>query len=459
MMKWKKYWTDCLTGIVVAAPVVLAALIDSCSAAVFAKESEDVRETERMYPRTALVDSLCPRIDFAVDSLCCIFDPQHSLEAFLGELETLLSGKDTVVNVVHIGDSHVQAGFYSGQVMHLLQDAFGNAGRGWISPLKLAKINEPKDYYITSNIRDWEIGRCIQKDPPCPLGPGAMGIRTQSDRVDFSVRISPVSGAGYAFRQMVLYRDSEAAPMLPVHGDTLSFDVCWGSETEAPDVVTDTFRISEEVAEVQLLAAPREDPADPQNRKTANCYYGFSLANGRPGILYHAVGQNGAMFVNYSRPEYVRRLALLKPSLLIVTLGTNESFAPESRFNSERFVAQMDSFVRLVKDCMPGTAILVTTPAESFRRVRRKQHEQNRNIQKVATAIRDYAGREGLACFDLYGATGGANSCRNWEKANLLGRDRVHYSVDGYCEQGKLLYKALVRLKLNQQNDEQNGGD
>ncbi|MDR0757097.1 MAG: GDSL-type esterase/lipase family protein [Tannerella sp.] len=459
MMKWKKYWTDYLTGIAIAVPVVLAAAVDSNYGAVSAKEYEEVREAERMYPRAAPVDSVCPLIDFAVDSLCCIADPQRSLDAFLGELETLLSGKDTVVNVVHLGDSHVQAGFYSGQVMRLLQDAFGNAGRGWISPLKLAKVNEPKDYYITSTIRDWEIGRCIQKDPPCPLGPGAMGIRTLSDRVDFSIRISPVSGAGYAFRQVVLYRDSEAAPMLPVHGDTLPFDICWGSEDEAPGVVTDTFRLSEETDEMQLLAAPREDPADRTARKSANCYYGFSLTNGRPGILYHAVGQNGAMFVNYSRPEYVRRLALLKPSLIIVTLGTNEASVPESRFSAERFVEQMDRFVRTVKDCMPGTAILITTPAESFRRVRRQQHEQNRNIPKVAAAIRDYAGSNGIACFDLYGATGGVNSCRHWEKANLLGRDRVHYSVDGYCEQGKLLYRALIRLKLNQQNGETDGGD
>ncbi|MDR1601286.1 MAG: GDSL-type esterase/lipase family protein [Tannerella sp.] len=453
MMKWKKYWTDRLTGIVIAAPIVAAALIDSFFSVVFAKDSEDVREAERMYPRAALVDSVSLRIDFAVDSLCRITDPSHSLDAFMDELEALLSGKDTVVNVVHLGDSHVQAGFYSGQVMHMLQEAFGNAGRGWISPLKLAKVNEPKDYFITSNIKDWEVGRCIQKNPPCPLGPGAMGIRTLSEQIDFSVCISPVSGAGYAFRQMVLYRDSEAAPMLPVHGDTIPFDICWGSEAEAPGVVTDTFRVAEEIDGVQLLAAPREIPADRQTKKNASCYYGFSLANGRPGILYHAVGQNGAMFVNYSRPEYIRRLALLKPSLLIVTLGTNEAFAPESRFSSEQLVMQMDSFVRTVKDCMPGTAILITTPAESFRRVRKRQYVQNRNIHKAATTIRDYAEKEGIACFDLYGATGGNNSCKKWEKANLIGRDRVHYSVDGYYEQGKLLYRALVRLKLNQQNE------
>ncbi|MDR2120948.1 MAG: GDSL-type esterase/lipase family protein [Tannerella sp.] len=442
MMKWKKLGID-LTGVLIALPVAAAAFAGSFYGHVPANEFED----ERPYARAMPVDSVCPRIDFAVDSLCRIVDASHSLDAFLDELEMLLAGKDTVVNVVHLGDSHVQAGFYSGQIMRMLQETFGNAGRGWISPLKLAKSNEPKDYFITSSIREWEIGRCIQKDPLCPLGPGGMGIRTPSDDVDFAIRISPVNGAGYTFNRLVMYRDSGAAPMLPSCGDSLSVDVCWGDGT---DVVADTFRIAGETDGIHLHAGRRESPA-------TNCYYGFSLSNGRPGILYHAVGQNGAMFANYSRPEYVRRLAALKPSLLIITLGTNESFVPESRFHPERFVLQMDSFVRLVKHILPGTAILITTPAESFRRVR-KRHERNRNILKVATAICEYAGSEGIACFDMYGATGGVNSCEKWKKANLLGRDRIHYSIDGYCEQGKLLYKSLIRLKLNQPH-ETYGGD
>jgi lysophospholipase L1-like esterase len=447
-----------MAGSAVAVLIAAAAVVNSFVATLSAGEPEEDRwEAERLYPRMPLTDSVSPQIAFAVDSLCRIIDPAHSLDAFLNELEALLAGKDTVVNVVHLGDSHVQAGFYTGQVMRLLQEAFGNAGRGWISPLKLARVNEPKDYFITSNIKEWEVGRCIQKEPVCPLGPGAMGIRTQSDQVGFSVRIVPEHGAGYAFNQLVLYRDGKAVPMLPAAGaDSLSIDVCWGGETGTAEVVTDTFRVAEEVGEMQLLPASRKDlTGEAGLQSNANCYYGFSLTNGRPGILYHSIGQNGAMFVNYSNPAYVRQLALLKPSLLIVTLGTNEAFGAV-RFKEEQFVSQMDDLIRLVQEHLPNTAILITTPAESFRRVQ-KRHERNANIQKVAMAITDYAGKEGIACFDLYSVTGGANSCEHWKKANLLGRDQIHYTIEGYHEQGKLLYKALVRLKLDQQNETYGG--
>ena len=54
--------------------------------------------------------------------------------------------------------------------MRLLQDEFGNAGRGWIAPFKLSRTNEPDDYFITSSVRDWIAGRCIQRKRKTSVG-------------------------------------------------------------------------------------------------------------------------------------------------------------------------------------------------------------------------------------------------------------------------------------------------
>ena len=79
-----------------------------------------------------------------------------------------------VVNILQLGDSHIQAGHLSGQVMRLFHHAFGNAGRGWIAPFKLSKTNEPDDYFINSVVRDWTAGRCIQRVPKTPIGIGGI---------------------------------------------------------------------------------------------------------------------------------------------------------------------------------------------------------------------------------------------------------------------------------------------
>lgn len=37
---------------------------------------------------------------------------EEPLERFFSELSSLKIGKDTVVSIVHLGDSHIQAGYY-----------------------------------------------------------------------------------------------------------------------------------------------------------------------------------------------------------------------------------------------------------------------------------------------------------------------------------------------------------
>src|SRR5690606_27294574 len=53
-----------------------------------------------------------------------------AMTGFYKALDALRSGTRQKVNVVHIGDSHIQADIFSGRLRTLLQDtgAFGNGG-------------------------------------------------------------------------------------------------------------------------------------------------------------------------------------------------------------------------------------------------------------------------------------------------------------------------------------------
>jgi len=407
---------------------------------------------EPLQSHAILIDTVCSQIPFVVDSLCFISDSTASLDIFSDELMALLAGKDTVIKILHIGDSHIQAGFLTGQVMRMLQETYGNAGRGWIAPFKLAKLNEPLDYFIQSpKIKEWTVGRCIQRDPKCPWGPGGIALQTESNSVDFKIRISPKRGTGYEFNEIHLFRDENTLPMLPVGVDSAYVQTAWGVRTENENVIVDTFRIADKIDSIYLHAARKDElPEEDLNLlETANRYYGFSLVNGNPGILYHSIGHNGATFTSYLNRDFMRQLTLFEPSLLIVSLGTNEAFGRS--FRVDNFESQMDEFIGLIKEYLPYTPILLTTPAESYQRIRKKGYQRNENYAKVAHTIAAYAQKEGLACFNLYEITGGANSCQKWQQASFYGRDRIHFTIDGYQEQGKLLYKALLRLQMNKQ--------
>jgi putative periplasmic protein len=156
------------------------------------------------------------------------------------------------------------------------------------------------------------------------------------------------------------------------------------------------------------------------------------------------------MYVNYTDEAYVRQLALLKPSLLIISMGTNETFG--RRFNTDEFSGQMEAFLALVKKELPNTAILLTTPPECYRRVRsgkQRTYVRNDNTERAARAIRNVAKKEEVACWDLFTTTGGKNSCRKWHSSRLMGRDRIHFTKEGYQEQGTLLFRAFMESYNN----------
>ncbi|MDL2209026.1 GDSL-type esterase/lipase family protein [Parabacteroides sp. OttesenSCG-928-O15] len=446
MMKRKPYITNLFFLLCLSGTALFLSSFSLANIHTLLQEWIEGEETISVLPIE--MDSMAPVTIPMIDSLCVLDDPERSLDSFFRELDLLSERKDTVVNIVHLGDSHIQAGYYSGRMMRRLHDVFGNAGRGWIAPFKLCKTNEPDDYFIKSVVQGWNTGRIVQQNPKAPVGLGGIGIQVVSPSINLDVVIGPVNGAGYTFNQAVLYRNEGSMPMLPVGTFRDSVRVSFSDTTIQSAILTDTFHISCLTDTLLIQSTRRKQGTDTLLPASAfsNSYYGFNLMNGGPGILYHSIGVNGAMFTHYTSREYLRQLALLQPSLLIVSLGTNESFG--RRFNREEFTAQVRDFVRLVKQELPGTALLLTTPAECYKRVtvnKKRTYVRNEHIERVAAAIAQVAEEEAISCWDLFTVTGGKNSSRKWLDKKLFGRDRIHFTKEGYYEQGELLFRAFIK--------------
>ncbi|MDR3267225.1 MAG: GDSL-type esterase/lipase family protein [Tannerella sp.] len=393
------------------------------------KSYATIKENEK-----TIQDDISLNLPFIADSLCVIKDSTHSLNGFYKDLSMLLEGKDTIINIIHIGDSHIQAGFLTGSAMRLLQNAFGNAGRGWISPLKLSQTNEPNDYFITSGVKHFISSACIQKAPKCTWGLGGIGIETSDAKIDLGILIAPNNGAGYDFNKALLFRDKSSKQLFP------ESDIdCFQSRLPFEDVLIDTFRCNNLINSLQIQSFETDTFPD------ASIYYGFLLTNGHSGILYHALGVNGARYIDFTNRKYIRQLSLLNPALIIVSLGTNETFG--KNFSKPEFERQVDSFVSLINEELPNTSILLTTPAETYKRLRNKQkrsYVKNENTEKATDVITSYTSIKGIACWDLFAVSGGSNSCKNWFQTGMFANDRIHFTQKGYDEQGKLLYKALI---------------
>lgn len=165
-------------------------------------------------------------------------------------------------------------------------------------------------------------------------------------------------------------------------------------------------------------------------------------------LLYTDMGINGAFCTTFTRPDRVAAVAALKPDLLILSFGTNESH--NRRYNSMLHYQQMDDLVRLLRDSLPHVPMLMTTPPGSYdsqrQRGRRRTYRINPRTETAARTICRYADANGLAVWDLYMIAGGpTRACLNWQEAHLMRPDHVHYLPEGYRLQGELLFEALLK--------------
>ena len=172
---------------------------------------------------------------------------------------------------------------------------------------------------------------------------------------------------------------------------------------------------------------------------------GARLAETFGAISYIDKGVNGATCLTFTHPDRITEIAALKPELLILSFGTNESH--NRRYNINVHYNQMDELVKLLRDSLPNIPILLTTPPgsyESFRqRRRRRTYAINPRTATAAETIRRYAKDHRLLVWDMYDVVGGKR--RAWTEANLMRPDHVHYLPEGYILQGNLLYQALIQ--------------
>lgn len=165
-------------------------------------------------------------------------------------------------------------------------------------------------------------------------------------------------------------------------------------------------------------------------------------------VSYTDMGVNGATCLTFTHPGRIAEIAAMKPELLILSFGTNESH--NRRYNVNIHYNQMDELVKLLRAALPDVPILLTTPPGSYESFRQKRRKRTYSINpRTATAsetIRRYAEDHHLLVWDMYDVVGGRRrACTNWAEAKLMRPDHVHYLPEGYILQGELLYQALIQ--------------
>ena len=317
-------------------------------------------------------------------------------------------------SIVQVGDSHIQPGILTDQVRKALQRVYGNGGRGLIAPLALAGTNEPRDYVISSTTAVTAKSRLMSRTWPVENGLTGVSVQFGGQRTSLTLR---AKNDDDRFSTVTLFH----APRGSYESARVGDDVVMARE---PSPYASTFVLNGSRNEVTLEDLPCQAP-----------FYGAYLLNNTTGVVVSEIGNNGATCALYNKVDnWAEQLKLLRPELVIISLGTNEAYGTPSAM-----ATSLDRMVRNIKQAIPGAKILLVTPVET------QKGKGRTGTAQVRELIINYGKRNRIAVWDMYAVCGGQGSSNKWLSTGLMNNgDRLHQLEPGYTLQGMLLGDALL---------------
>lgn len=354
----------------------------------------------------------------------------EALAHFFQQLKKLEAGDLRQVRIAHIGDSHIQADFLPGKMRYLLQEQFGNAGRGLVFPYKQAGTHSPIDFKTESEA-EFEGKRSVFKKGGPSIGISGMSVQAQSAEFDIYFYLKERYGLLEPFDRLSIFKE----PM--ENGPETVLKV--GEEELTPLPSSDPGQIIFQLPEEATSATFSVKNQPPFSEGMT--IHGWLLENTqKPGILYNMMGVNGTTYFHFNRCEYfLSELNMLSPDLIIVSLGTNEALTRD--FTTAALRREADKFLAQVRESCPQSSILITTLPEAWQRKQRP----NPHIEPAQQALKDLAKDFEAGIWDLYETMGGRGAMQDWVDAQLGYVDYIHFTQMGYELQADLLYTALMK--------------
>ena len=352
-----------------------------------------------------------------------------AMEHFYDKLDSLFFTGQGHINILHIGDSHIQAGVLTQQVRDNLLNLYPGitAGRGLVFPFM--KTNTPASFCV-NRTGEWVWNRnAVAFDTR--LGLAGASVTTSDPEANFSIvirekaprDITPVFDFNYV--KILGYGDMD--PVVHFNNETLVgiHDEEEGSYTFVLPDYTDSLYVDFNHAEGTFTVT------------------GIYLDNGMPGITYHGIGVNGARVESYLKClDLERDLRLVNPDLVIFGIGTNDAAA--DTFTPEKFISDYDDLIEIIHRVNPDCALLFITNNDCYKKVSKKKYAVNPNCELTEQAFFELAWKHNGAVWDFFDIMGGLGSMQKWQEEGVAQNDKVHFTNSGYALIGDLLFNALM---------------
>lgn len=340
-----------------------------------------------------------------------------------------------ITRILHYGDSIITADFVSGALRRMFQARFGDAGHGFILTAN------PWEWYFHNDVTHWASEGWSMSRITGPLsGDGMYGLG------GVSFRTSAVASAGFGTAEKGEF--GRNVSRFVIH----YLEQPYGGDVElrvAGRYSAFSTRGPEKKSKVHAVEVP--DGGAQLVLKTRGSgevrLFGVALERDTPGVVYDALGANGArakLWEPMSEPHWADQLELRQPALIILQYGTNES--EDSGLNAELYKRQLAALIGKVRRAAKGASVLVMSPLDRAERTETREIRTRKIIPAIVKMQQEVAKAEGVAFWNAFEAMGGAGAIARWVRAEpqLASWDLTHPTPAGSEQLATLFYRAVL---------------
>jgi lysophospholipase L1-like esterase len=346
---------------------------------------------------------------------------------FFEKMKNLAVYGEGQIRILHMGGSHIQADIYSNRMRNHLSNFLPNlmSARGMIFPFTTAKTNNPRSYKASSTGR-WTAVRNVDRTLANPLGLSGISVSTLDTNATLTFTFDTPRETQHDFIRLKVLHNTDSA----------SYEIKWLGADSARITKADGYTLLEFENEQTEITLGFEKTDSIQIRFEL---YGVVLESNRPGFIYTSVGVNGASTWSYLKCElFSKHLSIIPPDLVFFGIGINDAHDPN--FSEKSYFANYEKIINQMRAVNPDVCFIFITNNDSYG----YNKKLNTNASIVQKVMFDLAKKYDGAVWDLFSIMGGLKSSTAWRDANLMAKDRIHFSGEGYTLLGDLLFNAFM---------------
>lgn len=349
---------------------------------------------------------------------------------------------------IHVGDSHTAGDYLTGALREGLQQQFGDAGIGWVTPGYVKNQRSAQVKFKNSDL--WRVGASNVAAQDGSVGGFAFGGITGE---------AQAGGAGFALSfkhpRNELLKVSAILKTAPVRSLLKINDIEMLADPDSGDAPNSQWSIQTAFVDTNgsdwQLSLPQAGGA----------LGGLVLDRIDAGVRVDAMGINGAQLKTqalWDASFFTTYLKWRKPNVVALAYGTNEAFDP--RFDALDFENRLTRVINHIREVSSAAIIIIGLPETGARNAPPPPKASRWRLwpktawcppepasaASVRMAMQRTAKLNKTLYWDWYGAMGRACSMSRLSRLDvpLTRPDLVHFTEEGYKKMGSILLHDVM---------------